>query len=70
MGRHRGENNGGRERQNARLISLLFAKLIVSVCALLLLLSVVFCVSSQRSGKMAVTFLDAMNLLFWALFFL
>ena len=40
MGRHRGENNRGKERQNARLISLLFANLIVSVCALLLLLSV------------------------------
>ena len=37
---HRGENNRGQERQNARLISLLFANLIVSVCALLLLLSV------------------------------
>ena len=35
----------GQERQNARLISLLFANLIVSVCALLLLLSV--CVNLQ-----------------------
>ena len=49
VGRHRGENNRGQERQNARLISLLFANLIVSVRALLLLLCVLqtsraFCV--------------------------
>ena len=34
VGRHRGENNRGQGRQNARLISLLFVNLIVSVCAL------------------------------------
>ena len=49
VGRHRGENNRGQERQNARLISLLLANLIISVRALLLLLSVLqtsraFCV--------------------------